>query len=290
MQNIKKITKAEEVKIGDFVKLEDWDDFLEVTGLDQSRLPARIRITEEDYSSWYDISQGFIKQGGKEMDNFVMNVGINTHLQPGTKIRCVDNAECSSFLTTGKIYEVLTANSFGFGYRDDDGDTLYYCFDGREEVKFEVVQDNNEMKDSNTTNQTDTTAQPDEFRVGDEVWDVFYGKGKVTSVSIDSYPVRVDYADGKDYNYYLKDGRIDLGRPRTLFFSEPKIEAAVTRPFVSTLVGKRVVIEILGALPKVVQVLKEDSDRIYTTTEGHYWTKKDLEAIYEVSSENLLKK
>jgi len=284
MPNTKKITKAEEVKIGDFVKLEDWDDFLEVTGWDQSRLPARIRITEEDYSSWYDISQGFIKQGGKEMDNFVMNVGINTSLQPGTKVRCVDNAECSSFLTTGKIYEVLSVDSLGFGYLDDDGDTLCYRFDGREEVKFEVVQDNNEMKDSNTTNETNITAQPDEFQVGDEVWCIVSGKGKVTSVA--DKLVRVEYP-GMLTVFYTSDGRLSKTSGRVLFFSEPKIEAAVTRPFVPTLVGKRVVVNVYACYPQLSTVSWEDEkmfgDEIYS------WAKANCE-VYEVSPENLLKK
>jgi len=288
MQNTKKITKAEEVKIGDFVKLEDWDDFLEVTGWDQSRLPARIRITEEDYSSWYDISQGFIKQGGEEMQE--SDVELNIKLATGTKIRCVDNAECSSFLTTGKIYEVLAVDSLGFDYLDDDGDTLCYRFGGREEVKFEVVKENDEMKDSNATNETGTTAQPDEFQVGDTVWCIVYGKGKVTNVT--DKLVRVEYP-GTLTIFYTSDGRLGKTSGRVLFFSEPKIEAAVTRPFVSTLVGKRVV--VVPAYnhdnAEIITVSGEDAERLYITGEqGHYWTKKDLAAIYEVSSENLLKK
>jgi len=104
MQNSKKITKAKEVNIGDFVKLEDWDNFLEVTGLDQSRLPARIRITEEDYSSWYDISQGFIKQGEDNMQE--NTIGLNTKPLPGTKIRCINNGGYS-FLTLRKLWRIL---------------------------------------------------------------------------------------------------------------------------------------------------------------------------------------
>jgi len=287
MQNTKKITKAEEVNIGDFVKLEDWDYFLEVTGLDQSRLPARIRITEEDYSSWYDISQGFIKQGDKEMDNFVMNVGINTHLQPGTKVRCVDNAECSSFLTTGKIYEVSALFNGGFSYLDDDGDTLTHYLDSREPVKFEIVQENNEMKNSNTTDETDTPTTPDEFQVGDEVWCIVSGKGKVTSVA--DKLVRVEYP-GMLTVFYTSDGRLSKTSGRVLFFSEPKIEASVTRPFVPTLVGKRVVAQYhLGHFGPIRTVVNETPSSIYYDDHDSD-IKSCLSKVYEVPSENLLRK
>ena len=77
-------------------------------------------------------------------------------------------------------------------------------------------------------------------------------------------------------------------RERTLFFSEPKIEASVTRPFVPTLAGKRVVVVHPSAV-RLLTIFKEDKERIYVTEEGHYWDKDKIAEIYEVSSENLLK-
>ena len=84
---------------------------------------------------------------------------------------------------------------------------------------------------------------------------------------------------------------MDEGAQRTLFFSEPKIEASVTRPFVPTLVGKRVVVvpKFDSKVPRLFTVFKEDSERIYVTEEGHYWEKDRIDELYEVQSENLLK-
>jgi len=141
----------------------------------------------------------------------------------------------------------------------------------------------------------DTNPEQDEFQVGDVVWDVAIGEGKVINIyENDYYPIHVEFVEG-NYETYRKGGNIDDGRPRTLFFSEPKIEAAVTRPFVPTLVGKRVVV-----VPKydtnlrwLHTVYEEYADRIYineSCSEGSYYRKEDLYAIYEVQPENLLKK
>ena len=83
---------------------------------------------------------------------------------------------------------------------------------------------------SNTSNQI----KPDEFRVGDAVYCVLYGKGEVTYISDDksTYPIEVQLTNGEVIRYTL-DGKYSEDFRRTLFFSEPKIEASVTRPFVS---------------------------------------------------------
>lgn len=90
---------------------------------------------------------------------------------------------------------------------------------------------------SNTSNQ----GKPDEFRVGDIVWCLIHGKGEVSSLMGSpegyTYPVGVRFENG-DGNCYTLDGKLDEVGNRTLFFSEPKIEASVTRPFVPTLVGE----------------------------------------------------
>ena len=143
----------------------------------------------------------------------------------------------------------------------------------------------------------------DEFRVGDDVWCILRGKGKVVMVLTareqQHCPIVVDFEktinpdNGQVYSnrhQYTKDGRWYQDFNRTLFFSEPKIEASVTRPFVPTLVGKRVVVvpKFDREVSRLLTVFKEDSERIYVTEEGHYWDKDKIDELYEVQSENLL--
>ena len=141
------------------------------------------------------------------------------------------------------------------------------------------------------TNDSSNQGKPDEFRVGDIVWCLIYGKGKVSSLmgspECYTYPVGVCFENG-DGNWYTLDGKLDEAGNRTLFFSEPKIEASVTRPFVPTLVGKRVVVlyfdETWTRHPVVVTA--ETEEEIFTKNGSDY--KFDIVEIYEVSSENLL--
>lgn len=136
---------------------------------------------------------------------------------------------------------------------------------------------------SNTSNQV----KPDEFRVGDRVWCVLHGEGKVTSVQeSEEYPVQVTYCNFDDYNYYTLNGEFVIEGPRSLFFSEPKIEASVTRPFVPTLVGKRVVVEEHACYDVCIKIEFENQE---TFGGGGYSFRKALVEVYEVSSENLLK-
>ena len=136
--------------------------------------------------------------------------------------------------------------------------------------------------------QVQNEVKQDEFRVGDVVWDTVYGKGKVVFLDDDAHPVKVVYDSG-DHKWYTQNGEMSPKMNRTLFFSEPKIEASVTRPFVPTLVGKRVVVryfdETWARHPVVVTA--ETEEKIFTENGSEY--KGDLIAICEVSSENLLK-
>ena len=75
------------------------------------------------------------------------------------------------------------------------------------------------------------------FNVGQTVWCLLYGKGKVVQVeSQDAYPITVEF-DNADNQRYTYDGKYHVYCPRTLFFSEPKIEA---QEFPSKYVGKTV--------------------------------------------------
>ena len=149
------------------------------------------------------------------------------------------------------------------------------------------------MQESNKVEsamQVQNEVKQDEFRVGDVVWCLIYGKGEVSSIMGNpedyTYPVEVCFEDG-GRDWYTLDGKLNEMSNRTLFFSEPKIEASVTRPFVPTLAGKRVVVVHTSAV-RLLTIFKEDKERIYVTEEGHYWDKDKIAEIYEVSSENLL--
>ena len=135
--------------------------------------------------------------------------------------------------------------------------------------------------------QVQNEVKQDEFRVGDVVWDTVYGKGEVVFLDDDEQCVKVVYDSG-DHNWYIQNGKLSPELNRTLFFSEPKIEASVTRPFVPTLVGKRVVVRYFDDTwtPHPVVVTAETEEKIFTKSSSDY--KSDIVEIYEVSSENLL--
>ena len=146
------------------------------------------------------------------------------------------------------------------------------------------------MQESNkveSTVQVQNEVKQDAFRVGDVVWDVVFGKGSVYKISeMAYYSIKVEFENGFEKSF-TQDGKIHVESNRTLFFSEPKIEASVTRPFVPTLAGKRVVVVHTSAV-RLLTIFKEDKERIYVTEEGHYWDKDKIAEMYEVSSENLL--
>lgn len=68
------------------------------------------------------------------------------------------------------------------------------------------------------------------FKEGQVVWDVVYGKGVVVEiVERSTYPVVVRFSD--ETMAYTVDGKAYETYGRTLFFSEPKIEAATEPMF-----------------------------------------------------------
>lgn len=145
-----------------------------------------------------------------------------------------------------------------------------------------------------------TKTKADEFKVGDIVYCVMYGRGVVEEVcsSDDMLVVAVSFDKGY-FIWYTKDGRYNIKLNRTLFFSEPKIEASVVRPlcepsgqascpsaFVPTLVGKMVVVLEYACYPQVFVVTWEDESMFGNDV---YKCIKSNSTVYEVSSENLLK-
>lgn len=98
-----------------------------------------------------------------------------------------------------------------------------------------------------------------QFQVGDTVWCILNGRGKV--ISIDNhgdYSIEVGFGN---YNVetYTQDGKFyTFNVNRSLYFSEPKIEGETTRPFQPKLIGKSVVVK--SALGNWIgKVIQEDS-------------------------------
>lgn len=129
----------------------------------------------------------------------------------------------------------------------------------------------------------------DEFKTGDIVWCILYGKGRVGHV-LDredyTYPVEVMFDNG-DIIWYTSDGKYDEDGKRTLFFSRPEVIAATKRPFISTLVGKHVVVETADG--NVNGRVFEETSTHLNLDSGYSFAKALCHAVYEVLPENLLK-
>lgn len=75
------------------------------------------------------------------------------------------------------------------------------------------------------------------FKVGQTVWCLIYGEGKVVQIkSRGAYHITVEF-NNVDEQYYTHEGKYHVDGNRTLFFSEPKIEA---QEFPSKYTGKTV--------------------------------------------------
>ena len=119
------------------------------------------------------------------------------------------------------------------------------------------------------------------FEVGQEVWCLLNGKGKVTSIDPHCiYEIGVTFPIGQEI-FYTAVGFFDVdNKCRSLYFSEPVVQGTEKPPFVPTLVGKKVLVEdSVGGL-HFWDVTRETEDKIYTIS-GYYWMKKNV-SIYEV--------
>ena len=117
------------------------------------------------------------------------------------------------------------------------------------------------------------------FKVGQEVWCLIYGNGKVVAVDQDDiYPVTVEF-DNADSQYYTRDGTYYVDCNRTLFFSEPKIEA---QEFPSKYAGKTVFLVNPCGSHGPFKITKEDADYMYT--QGPRFYKEDYH-IYIVEQD-----
>lgn len=135
--------------------------------------------------------------------------------------------------------------------------------------------------------------EQNDFRVGDNVWDVVHGKGVVSTVDNQetAFPVEVSFDDVGLVRWFTFDGRYVENAVRTLFFSKPRIAGDTVRPFKPTLIGRQVVLEFINGIRIATSaIIEETTDTITIKCQDTVVFKKDLAAIYEVSSENLLTK
>lgn len=139
------------------------------------------------------------------------------------------------------------------------------------------------------------TSSAIDWEVGQVVWDVVYGEGRVTHLhSAGSFPVAVDFGHAK--RLYTLQGVIESYPwqkvQRTLFFSEPVITAELfppKKPFEAKLKeGDKVLIKDKKGLfgeGTVRVVYKECDDRIYVSEDGNYFLKHDIASIQVLGEE-----
>lgn len=123
------------------------------------------------------------------------------------------------------------------------------------------------VKEGAMTNTDDamnnTEEQEIKWEVGQEVWCTSYGRGKIDKVDNE---VAVLMENG-EYNYYSLEGKMYKAINRTLFFSEPKIEAEKfppKKPFVPKLKkGDVIIYRQRGSSCSYVGVVEyEDHDSV----------------------------
>lgn len=134
-----------------------------------------------------------------------------------------------------------------------------------------------------------------DWRVGQEVFCLLRGKGVVHQI----HNTGIYWSEGIEVHFpihgvirYKFDGTIGSGLNRSLFFSEPKIEAEKfppKKPFVPKLKkGDVILVKVKDELygeGTVRTVHSETDDRIYISEKHHYFLKKDILSIRILSEE-----
>jgi hypothetical protein len=113
----------------------------------------------------------------------------------------------------------------------------------------------------NTNEEETQVSQPIAWEVGQEVWCLLRGKGRVNYVATNG-EVDVRFEGNTLQNWYSADGKLTTGKNRTLFFSEPKIEAELfppKKPFIPVFKKEDVVV-VKWADTTQVLVLSEETE------------------------------
>lgn len=130
------------------------------------------------------------------------------------------------------------------------------------------------------------------FEVGQEVWDVIFGKGEVVAYDEESdsaYPVKVRFKNGR-VETYTEKGKALKDCKRSLFFSEPTVTAELypTKKHSMLKVCDLIVVKDKRCSEAVVvSFLKEDEDRIhyvYDDGQKDYSYKKNV-SVYLLDEE-----
>ena len=134
-----------------------------------------------------------------------------------------------------------------------------------------------------------TEEQEIKWEVGQEVWDVRYGKGIVdTLLAIPcQYPIGVVFADGGTASYTSKGLNRCTDVYRSLFFSEPKIEAEKFPPkklFVPAF-QKGDVVAVKWADIVRILILEQETERQVKGNCGQVWDKDPDVHFYKLGEE-----
>ena len=176
-------------------------------------------------------------------------------------------------------------------------DDEYVCFVNAEGMQWyntfkhefiKYVEKEDEMQNTESNKDMQEKKTEDTFKVGDVVWCLIYGKGIVKNIldQYTMYSVIVAFENGENIMTYTQDGKVSSSSKRTLFFSEPKIEALTTRPFMPTLIGKKIVVTLYNGSSFVGEVLDEDKDFILFRCD-EYLKKELIKELY-VLGENVV--
>lgn len=199
-----------------------------------------------------------------------------------------------------KTYEKFEEWMIGKTIRGDDGDKgvvtrehdfadhwVWVEWEGIGEAWTEV--DSLMFLNVGVKNEPEQENKPIPWEVGQVVWDVVYGKGVVSGVKEDTFPVKVVFDDGGHESYTLQGSFYEAG-PRSLFFSEPKIEAELfppKKPFVTTLKsGDKIVLHDITT-DYIAEVVREEEHHIYYKAEDGVVTfvaKRDVK-VYKLGEE-----
>jgi hypothetical protein len=87
------------------------------------------------------------------------------------------------------------------------------------------------------------------FKVGDKVYCVLYGWGKVTGISSEiSFPITVEFnGEGDEERYYSRDGKYNFNSSPTLSFTEYTLNGfSQERPIELPEVGEEIMVSVDG--------------------------------------------
>ena len=206
-------------------------------------------------------SGNYVPKIGDKAKGFKFSTGVTPSFNPSM----------SEYIgQTGKVSDFLEDR---FKITFDDTVSWYYPLSLAHLAKIEETQEEQEI----------------DWEVGQEVWDVRYGKGVVdTMIAIPyQYPIGVVFADGGTASYTSKGLNRCTDVYRSLFFSEPKIEAEKFPPkklFVPAF-QKGDVVAVKWADTVQILILEQETERQVKGNCGQVWDKDPDVHFYKLGEE-----